>query len=586
MLEKVRLLAFGEMNMHRTGSVRALWTVRNGAFRLLGFAFFFSIFVNLLMLTGPLFMLQVYDRVLGSRSEETLATLLVLVAILYGLMWLLDLSRTALLARIGARLQSGLDRRVFCAVLINKARQSRPASATRDLEVIQSTCASPALTALMDVPFTPAFIAIIFVLHPSLGLLALAGGSVLVALACTNQIATYRRIGRAHMASSEAHGFSESAGQRAELIRSQAMVDTIADRWMELRNASLIQAMRASDWNSGLSTLTKSFRLFLQSLILALGAWLVLQGQLTPGAMIASSILLGRALTPLEQLLSRWPQLVQARQSWVSLAGLLETTGSPANPTKLPQPSSQLIAKGLTISGGPGTPPILYNVSFTIGPGEALGVIGRSGSGKTTIAKALLNQARLTVGEVRLGGASLSQYCPNARGTYIGYLPQEAQLLSGSIAENIGRMAQNPDSQLVVAAARKALAHKMILTLPNGYDTQIDDPKIGLSGGQRQRIALARALFGDPVLLVLDEPNSALDQEGTEALNAAIRAMKSEGRSAVVMTHRPMAISECDNLLVLEAGSVKAIGPRDSVLKAMMKNAGDIRQAFANGGHS
>jgi ATP-binding cassette subfamily C protein len=239
-----------------------------------------------------------------------------------------------------------------------------------------------------------------------------------------------------------------------------------------------------------------------------------------------------------------------------------------------------LDVSGVTITTAPGKPPVLYNVSFSVTPGEALGVIGRSGSGKTTIAKTILGLAQPNIGEVRLGGALVSHYTPEDLGAHIGYLPQDPMLITGTIAENIARMALEPDSDAVVAAAQKAKAHELILSLPDGYDTRIEDNQIGLSGGQRQRIALARALFGDPVLLVLDEPNSALDQEGSEALNAAIRTMKSEGRSVIIMTHRPVAISECDRLLVVDGGAVKSYGARDEVIKSMMKNADDVQRVF------
>ena len=549
------------------------------------FAFFFSVFVNLLMLTGPLFMLQVYDRVLGSRSEETLVALLILVIVLYGLMWLLDFARSRLVARFGARFQSQLDERVFQAQLNTRPGDMRPEvlSASRDLEAIQGFFASPGFIAMMDVPFTPLFIAAIFVFHPMLGWFALAGGFILVVITALNQLLTARRVGEAQKVTEGAHRFAENARNAAELIRSQGMIEPVTTRWMNRRVTALSQTMTAVDWTTSFSTFTKSFRLALQSLILALGAWLVLSGELTAGAMIAGSILLGRALAPIEQVLGRWSQITRARQGWHSLSRFLETSTPPEERTRLPRPEGRVEAKGVTVTTAPGKPPILYNIAFSIAPGEALGVIGRSGSGKTTIAKALLGLVEPNIGEVRLGGALLHHYSPSDLGSYVGYLPQDPMLISGTIAENIARMSLEPDSKMVVEAARKAKAHELILNLPDGYETEIRDNTIGLSGGQRQRIALARALYGDPVLLVLDEPNSALDMEGTEALNDAVRTMKSEGRSVVIMTHRPMAISECDNLMVVEAGRIKAHGPRDEVLKSMMKNADDIQKSLGRG---
>ncbi len=547
------------------------------------FAFVFSVFVNILMLTGPLFMLQVYDRVLGSRSEETLVALLVLVLGLYGLMWLLDFARSRLLARYGARLQAALDDRVFAAQLTQRTRTPEAQSASRDLEAVQGFYASPALPAMMDAPFTPLFIGVIFIFHPWLGWFAVAGGLILIAITTLNQMLTSKRVAEAQQTVEAAHRFADNARRASELIRSQGMLKPVVARFVDRRTDALSRNMGAVDWTGAFSTFTKAFRLSLQSLVLALGAWLVLRGEVTAGAMIAASILLGRALAPIEQIIGRWPQIARARQARASLNAFLSETPDPVERTSLPRPEGRLDVKGITVTTAPGAPPVLYNVAFAMQPGEALGVIGRSGSGKTTIAKTILGLIQPNIGEVRLGGALISHYSPEELGAHVGYLPQDPMLISGTIAENIARMALEPDSAMVVAAAQKAMAHELILSLPDGYETRIEDNQIGLSGGQRQRIALARALYGDPVLLVLDEPNSALDQEGSEALNAAIRTMKSEGRSVVIMTHRPVAISECDRLMVVEGGQVKAIGPRDEIIRSMMKNASDIQRTVGGG---
>ncbi len=528
-------------------------------------------------------MLQVYDRVLGSRSEETLVALLVLVLGLYTLMWLLDFSRSRLLARFGARLQTALDDRVFETQLTQPKHTSRSPSASRDLEAIQGYYASPAMPAIMDAPFTPFFIAVIFIFHPWLGWFALAGGLILIAITTVNQLFSSKRVADAQQMTEAAHRFADNARRASELIRSQGMLRPVTARFMKHRVAALTDNMNAVDWTGAFSTFTKAFRLSLQSLVLALGAWLVLRGEITAGAMIAASILLGRALAPIEQIIGRWPQVARARQARAALTALLDETQDPVARTRLPKPEGRLEAKGITVTTGPGAPPILYNVSFAIEPGEALGVIGRSGSGKTTIAKSILGLVEANIGEVRLGGALIGHYSAEDLGSYVGYLPQDPMLITGTIAENISRMALEPDSDAVVTAAQKAKAHELILSLPDGYETRVEDNQIGLSGGQRQRIALARALYGDPVLLVLDEPNSALDQEGSEALNAAIRTMKEEGRSVVIMTHRPVAISECDRLMVVENGQVKALGPRDEIIKSMMKNASDIQRAVGGG---
>lgn len=303
---------------------------------------------------------------------------------------------------------------------------------------------------------------------------------------------------------------------------------------------------------------------------------------MTAGAMIAASILMGRALAPIEQLIGRWPQMTRARAAWKTLkAELSDTTESER--TRLPRPEAELTVKSLTLSSGRDTKPILYDVSFAVAAGEAVGIIGPSGAGKTSIAKSILALIEPGIGEVRLGGALMSHYHPDDLGAFVGYLPQEPMLITGTIAENIARMAIDPDSAAVVAAAKRAEAHELILSLPDGYETRVEDNEIGLSGGQKQRIALARALYGDPVLLVLDEPNSALDQAGSDALNAAIRDMKARQGAVVIMTHRPTAIAECDTLLVLDAGRVKAQGPRDEIIRSMMKNANDVQRSLGTG---
>ncbi|MBO9412554.1 type I secretion system permease/ATPase [Ruegeria sp. R8_2] len=558
-----------------------LRAARNQGAKFLALAFLFSVFVNLLMLTGPLFMLQVYDRVLGSRAVETLAALFLLVALLYALMAMLDYARGRIVARFGARFQSQLDERVFDATMrrsLHPQIRAAPATALRDLESIQNLCSSPVLLAVMDIPWTPVFLAAIFLFHPLLGWLAIAGGAVLVVIALMNQQLTHRKIAAAQSASAKANSFSEHARQAAEIVRAQGMQTDITNRWQRQRTDALRQTISASDWTGSFSSLTKSLRLFLQSAMLALGALLVLRNEVTPGAMIAASILLGRALAPVEQAIGQWSMVQRARTAWVSLNEFLQSTPPDALRTKLPTPEANLTAKAVTLIPPGAESPTLRNVSLSLEPGKALGVIGKSGSGKSTLAKALLGLWRPVNGEVRLGGATLDQYDSGELGQHIGYLPQDVTLFNGTVSENIARMSENPDAQAVVDAAKKANAHDLILTLPKGYDTFLDGNDSQLSGGQKQRIALARALYGNPVLLILDEPNSALDADGTEALNAAIRGLKSEGKSAIIMTHRPQAISECDDLVVIEKGQVVKSGNRDEVLGAMVQNANVIKR--------
>ncbi|WP_300038757.1 type I secretion system permease/ATPase [uncultured Roseobacter sp.] len=554
---------------------------RNAGMTLLGAVFVFSVFVNLLMLTGPLFMLQVYDRVLGSRSEETLAALFLLVAALYGLMMLLDYARGRVLARFGGRFQAALDQRVFDAVLkraVSPQERAAPARGLRDLETLRTLFTSPVAIALFDIPWTPLFLAAIFVFHPWLGWLATGGAALLVTVTLLNNWLTRARTLQAQGASSEAQNFADQARRAAELIRAQGMRSSVSTRWGGMRDEAMLTSLGASDRSGFFTAISKSATLFLQSAMLALGAYLVLQAEVTAGAMIAGSIMLGRALSPVQQALGQWSMVLQARAAWSALGELLSKTPAEPETIALPRPHANISFAGVTVASAPAKPPVLHGVSFYLGEGEALGVIGKSGSGKTTLAKTLLGLTPVAVGEVRIGGATIDQYDPDTLGSYIGYLPQDVVLFTGTVAENIARMSVAPDDEKVVEAARRANAHEMILSLPKGYKTVVHGVDGYLSGGQRQRIALARAFYGDPVLLILDEPNSALDSEGSEALNRAVKAFKAEGKAVVITTHRPTAISECDRLLVLQGGRVRADGSRDEVLKSMVGNVEDIRQ--------
>ncbi|WP_187428367.1 type I secretion system permease/ATPase [Roseobacter fucihabitans] len=561
-----------ELREARSSGTWLLWSV-----------FLFSVFVNLLMLTGPLFMLQVYDRVLGSRSEETLAALFILVAVLYGLMGILDYARGRVLARFGARFQSLLDDRVFDAVLrraILPQERGAPSTGLRDLETVQTVFTSPVMLALFDVPWTPLFIGAIFIFHPWLGWMAVFGLVTLVAVTLLNNFLTRRKTLEAQNSSGQASGFAEQVRRSAEVVRAQGMGSAVSVRWHSLRDEALDQTIKSSDWTGLFTASTKAFRLFLQSAMLAVGAYLVLQGEMTAGAMIAGSILLGRALAPIEQSLGQWPMVQRARAAWSDLARLLAATPPEQDTLALPQPEANVTFKGVSVVPHGGKTPTLSGVTFALAAGEVLGVIGKSGSGKSTLAKTILGLTHTVAGEVRFGGATLDQYGPDALGAYIGYLPQNVVLFSGTIAENIARMTAMPDEAKIVEAAKRANAHEMILSLADGYKTRIQSEDSQLSGGQKQRIALARAFYGDPVLLVLDEPNSALDNDGSVALNLAVREFKASNRSVVILTHRPTAISECDRLIVVDNGRIAADGPRDQVLQSMVSNAGNIQRSM------
>jgi ATP-binding cassette subfamily C protein len=539
----------------------------------------FSIFVNLLMLTGPLYMLQVYDRVLGSRSEATLVALSILVIFLFLAMGLLDHARARILARIGARLQAGLDRRVFEAALTRASvlpGDPLAMSAQRDLHAIQQFWSSPVASALMDMPWTPVFLAAIFIFHPTLGWLAIAGGTVLICMALVNQKVGKAPVLRANSANIMAEHMAERLKSEAELLRALGMTDAAFCRWSEARTEALSTSMASSDMAGAFNSTTRTLRLFLQSAILGLGAWLVLQGQMTAGAMTAGSIIMGRALAPIEQAIGQWAILTRAREGRAHLVQLLSLQPPEPKRTALPRPKALLEVEGVSVML-PGTPaPILRNISFRLEPGQALGIIGPSGAGKSTLGRALVGALRPLAGKIRLDGAELTHYDPDILGSYIGYLPQTVTLFDATVSENIARLSPHPDAAKVIAAAHAAAAHDMIQRLAKGYDTRLSASGAQLSGGQIQRLGLARALYGDPVLLVLDEPNSNLDNDGSVALNTAIRRIKGAGGSVIVIAHRPAAIQECDMLLMLEEGQLRAFGPRDEVLRGMVKNHTDI----------
>ena len=535
----------------------------------------FSLFVNILMLTGPLFMLQIYDRVLGSRSEATLAALFGLVAVLFIIMGLLEHARGRIAARVGARLQTALDARVFAAELDvgQQARNpARSATGLADLESVQRFLSSPIALALFDIPWTPIFLALIWMFHPLLFVLALCGGVLLVGLTLLSQTAA--RIPGAQTAARArtADLNAETMRVHAETLRGLGMGAAALERWQIERRAALHSQTAAADVAGSFGSAAKVIRFFLQSAMLGVGAWLVLQDQLTGGAMIAGSILLGRALAPIEVIISQWPVAQRARQGWAALGSLLGNAPLPAPRTELPRPRALLDVHQLTVVPPGGQTAALRTLTFRLEPGQALGVIGASAAGKSTLARALTGIWQPAAGKIRLDGAALDQYSPEALGAHIGYLPQDVVLFPGTIAENIARMALNPDSAAVVAAAQKAGAHEMILALPNGYDTQVSPTASRLSGGQKQRIGLARAMYGAPVLLVLDEPNSNLDSIGGNALNAAIRAHKKAGGAVIIMAHRPSGIAECELVLMMDGGAARAFGPRDEVLKSQLQN--------------
>lgn len=570
-----------------TPGLAELAAARAASRRAVVVAFLFSALVNLLLLTAPLYMLQVYDRVLVSRSEETLLALSLLMAFLFLIMAVLDHARGRIMARVGARLQAGLDQRVLSASFRRLAVAPQDVAALagqRDVDAIARFWASPVMLAVLDAPWAPLFAAAIFVFHPWLGMLALGGGLVIVGLSWLNQRSSEVPSQTGNLAALAADRQAENLKAESEVIQALGMTRAAFARLQNWRDKALTAGLTASDATGGYTVAIRTFRLFLQSAMLGLAAWLVLRQELSAGAMIASSILMGRALQPVEQAVGQWPVVTRARQARLRLAGLLSAAPPEPPRTALPRPQAMLEVRGLTVVPPGGAAPVLRNLDFRLSPGQALGVIGASASGKSSLARALIGVWRPDAGQIRLGGAALDQYDPEVLGGLIGYLPQRVGLFDGTIAENIARLQTGADPGRIIVAAQAAAAHDMILRLPEGYDTQVASIGSRLSGGQIQRIGLARALYGDPVLLILDEPNSSLDNEGGQALAQAVRAAKAAGAAVLIMAHRPAALQDCDLLLVLQDGAAAAFGPRDAVLRQMVRNAGDIGRAPAAAG--
>ena len=558
---KVRAQHSGDLEL------RAAWNQNCRPYWIVGL---FSLFSNLMMLTGPIYMLQVYDRVLGSKSQETLVALSLLVVLLYGVMGVLDWSRGRIMTRVGARFQNALDEQVFAAVLQRSAKGADFHSQTglRNIEAIRRFMAAPVFLACFDLPWAPIFLIGIFILHPMLGWLAVAGALVLVTLTCLNQWFMHQSQSAAGVLRFQAGEIADQMRDEAEMICAMGMQEIVRQRWLKERKGALDHQTRTSDVTGGFSSLTKTLRLFLQSAMLGLGAYLVLENQMTAGGIIAGSILLGRALVPVETILNQWEVIQSAKAGWDGVGVLL--SGAPVAPRRieLPCPNADLEARSLTVVRSGEKIAALRNVTFQVQTGQAIGVIGPSGSGKSTLAQAITGALQPVGGSLRLDAAALDQYDPTRLGEYVGYLPQRVRLFDVTISENIARL----DPEMEIRAAKSAAAHEMILELPDGYETRLRSAQSRLSGGQMQRIGLARAMCGEPPIVVLDEPNSNLDAIGTDALNAAIRTIKLRKGAVIVMAHRPAAIRECDLLLVLENGTPTAFGPRDEVLRKTVQN--------------
>lgn len=527
----------------------------------------FSFAINLFALTVPLHMLHVYDNVLTSRNGATLFFLTLLAFGFLAALGLLELFRSRILVRIGARIDRDLSDRLFAAGVAARiaGRSDNPAQPLRDLETLRGFVGGSALPVLFDAPWAPVFIAVTFLLHPLLGLVAVTGAVVLLITALLNEAST-RRLSKAAISGAlEAGGFAEAALRNAEVIHAMGMGPAITARWQRRQTVAVEGNARIGDRSGGYVAVAKFWRPFLQVSLLAVGAWLAINNMITPGVMIASSIIVARALAPVEGAIASSRGFLAARSAYDRLCDILRRHSKPPERMPLPDPRGQISVSNLYVSPPRVTKPVLKGASFTLAPGEALGVIGPSASGKSTLARALVGVWPILSGEVRIDGASICDFDRARLGPRIGYVPQDIELFDGTVAENIARFGP-ADPEGVIAAARLAGLHEMILRLPEAYDTPIGSGGEALSGGQRQRIALARAVYGVPALVVLDEPNANLDTEGEDALIAAIASLKAQGCAIVMIAHRPTIISAVDNILVLRDGVQEALGPRAEVL--------------------
>lgn len=538
-----------------------------------------SAFLNLLALNGPLFMLQVYDRVLASRSVPTLVALCVLAGMLYGFQALLDGLRARLLLRLGEGLDTRFSRTVLSAIarLPLAARVSGDGQQPmRDLDTVRAFLSGPGPGAFLDLPWVPLYLGICFLLHVWLGVTALAGAVLLFSLTLAADFAVRRPSRVAVDKGMERAAVSEAARRNAESIRAMGMEEAVYDRWQGHNRSYLAASRKSGDTGASMNALARALRQALQSAILAVGAWLVIEQQASAGVMIAASVMMGRAMAPVDTAIAQWKHFVGARQGWQRLRGILRDFAPKEEVLKLPAPCRTVQVADLVVVPPGGGAPCLANVSFRLEAGAALGVIGPSGCGKTSLARVLTGVWAPPRGDVRIDGASLDQWNPVDLGCHIGYLPQSAELFEGTIAENIARFRPGARDEDIVEAAQAARAHDFIISLPKGYQTGIGLDGAGLSGGQKQRIGLARALFGNPFLLVLDEPNANLDATGEEALLKAIQHQKERNGIAVVIAHRPSAMAAVDQVLILENGRVKALGPKEEVLAQVMKKPGAV----------
>lgn len=534
----------------------------------------FSAVINLLMLLPSVYMIQVYDRVLHSRNETTLLMLTVITVVLFMVMAALELVRSQTLIRVGNHLDMSLNHRVFTAAFEQNLRKSsgNAAQSIHDLTTLRQFLTGNGLFAFFDAPWAPIYLVVCFLFHWQLGVFVLVGMLILVFMTYLTEKLTKEPLAEANRAAIAAGNYANNNLRNAEVIESMGMLPALRDRWFRFQGRLLEKQTEASDKAARINAVTKFIRISMQSTVLGLGAILVLENQISGGMMIATSILMGRALQPVELAIGTWKQLISARAAYQRLEELLETYPARGSQMSLPRPAGQIGVENV-IAVPPGAPAaVLKGLTFAINPGEVVGVVGPSASGKSTLARVLVGIWPTQAGKVRLDGADVFQWNKDELGPHIGYLPQDIELFHGTIAENIARFGE-VDSDKVIDAAKRAGVHDMILRLPQGYETMLGEGGGSLSGGQKQRIGLARAMYGYPAIIVLDEPNSNLDDIGEQALVRAIAGLKAAGTTVILITHRTSIINSVDKLLVLRDGTISFFGPRDQVLQALAQAA-------------
>jgi PrtD family type I secretion system ABC transporter len=529
---------------------------------------------NILMLTGAMFMLEIYDRVLPSRSMPTLVGLLVLAATLFAALGILDAIRGRILVRIGGSLDETLSGRVYDTLVRMPLRAGARGDGTqplRDLDSIRSYLSGLGPVALFDLPWIPLYLAICFAFHPLIGIAALVGAIILVALTLLTEVLMRAPTKAATEAAILRNNLAETSRRNAEALIAMGMAGHIAERWNAANRQYMRSQREASDLGGGLGSVAKVLRMLLQCVVLAVGAYLVIQQQASAGIIIAGSILSARALAPVDLAIANWKSFVAARQSWQRLNKLLLVSPVQTAPMPLQAPAQRLSVEAVS-TAPPGVPRlVVQDISFQLEAGHGLGIIGPSGSGKSSLLRVLVGVWRPIRGNVRLDGAALEQWSSDALGRHVGYLPQDVELLAGTVAQNIARFESNPDTEAVIAAAKAVGVHELIVRLPAGYDTQVGEQGSALSAGQAQRIALARAVYRDPFLVVLDEPNSNLDSEGEEALTRTILGVRERNGIVIVVAHRPNAIAGVDQVLMMNQGRAQALGPKDEVLSKVLQ---------------